>query len=168
MHIHTYLTFLFPLSILSTNPRPPPRLSLSPFLFILAQQAFSHLLLQAAQTPVGPGITLARGAPRISHLMFADNTILFFKATENVSLEVARVLNTYTALSGQRINFQKSSILISPNTPPPTATYISTVLQTHQSFFQGWYLGIDLNFFQTKSQLFASLRHKFQKRLFSW
>jgi hypothetical protein len=46
----------------------------------------------------------------VSHLLFADDSLLFFKANRESADEVMDVLNIYCQASGQRINMDKSSI----------------------------------------------------------
>ena len=53
---------------------------LSPCLFILVMDVFSHLLKNAETENLISGITITRDAPPISHLLFADDIILFAKA----------------------------------------------------------------------------------------
>jgi hypothetical protein len=53
---------------------------------------------------------VAASAPMVSHLLFADDSLLFFKANRESADEVMDVLNIYCQASGQRINMDKSSI----------------------------------------------------------
>lgn len=101
--------------------------------------------------------SIGRGVPKISHLMFADDTILFFKTTTTMVQKVTRILNTYTTILGQPINFHKPSILFSPGTLPSKAHYLSSILQVQQPHFRERYLSVDLNFSQSKSKLFTSV-----------
>ena len=50
------------------------------------------------------GIACARRAPRISHLFFADDSIIFGKADETNCFALKEVLETYEQASGQVIN----------------------------------------------------------------
>lgn len=92
------------------------------------------------------GIKIASNAPNISHLMYADDCILFTKVTEPDISGLAHTLNAYARFSGQRINFQKSEILLSPNTGAPDASFITNILNIRQPFFEGKYLGLSLDF----------------------
>jgi hypothetical protein len=56
------------------------------------------------------GIVAAKNAPNISHLLFADDIMLFFKAKADVAEQTKLLLTNYCAASGQRINYDKSSI----------------------------------------------------------
>lgn len=50
---------------------------LSPYLFILAAKELSRMLKKAEEEGNLKGIKVAGGAPSISHLMFADDTLIF-------------------------------------------------------------------------------------------
>ncbi|CAL9021650.1 unnamed protein product [Prunus brigantina] len=54
---------------------------LSPYLFLLCAEVFSGLIAQAEQQGFLHGIAISRGAPSISHLLFADDSFLFTRAT---------------------------------------------------------------------------------------
>ena len=89
---------------------------LSPFLFILCSDVLSRLLLQQEREGLIHGIKIARNAPPVSHLMFADDTILFCRANKEEAECLDACLEIYGKWSGQEINRQKSSIYISRNT----------------------------------------------------
>ena len=56
------------------------------------------------------GIKVARGCPAISHLLFADDSLFFCKVNKEECQTILRILKDYEGVSGQQINFQKSSI----------------------------------------------------------
>lgn len=60
----------------------------------------------AKQGGVVRGAKICRNAPLISHLIFADDCLLFGDATEVDALALKRVLEEYEAVSGQVINFE--------------------------------------------------------------
>ena len=51
----------------------------------------------------------------ITHLLFADDSMLFFRAEEGESRAMHRILMQYERDSGEAINFQKSGIFFSKN-----------------------------------------------------
>ena len=58
------------------------------------------------------GVCASRGGPRISNLFFADDSNIFGDATERYAMEAHRILNTYESASGQKINLDKSTVVV--------------------------------------------------------
>jgi hypothetical protein len=83
---------------------------ISPYLFLLAAEGLSCLLKNQDQSSVLHGISVAPTAPVVNHLLFADDSLLFFKASSEGASKVKDVLQKYCLASGQRINMDKSSI----------------------------------------------------------
>lgn len=59
------------------------------------------------------GCKIARTSPSVTHLLFADDAFLFFRATPQECQVVKLVLKTYKKASGHEVNFSKSSIIFS-------------------------------------------------------
>ena len=64
------------------------------------------------------GVKIDRGAPSVSHLLFTDDSYLFFKATLTECAVVKGVLKDYVATSSQLINYTKSSLTFRTNIDP--------------------------------------------------
>lgn len=88
---------------------------LSPYLFMLCAEGLSSLIDQAERQRHIHGAKVCRRAPIVSHLLFADDCFLFFKATEQETLKMKKILATYEATLGQMINFNESEIFFSRN-----------------------------------------------------
>ncbi|KAA8544817.1 hypothetical protein F0562_019592 [Nyssa sinensis] len=73
----------------------------SPYLFILCAEAFSYLLMKAEGDQKIKGLAVARNAPRMSHLFFADDSLLFSDASIDQIGEIARIISIYGAASSQ-------------------------------------------------------------------
>jgi len=50
---------------------------LSPYLFLLCAEGFTALLDQAESEGSVKGVSICRGAPKVTTLMFADDSLLF-------------------------------------------------------------------------------------------
>ena len=61
------------------------------------------------------GVAIYRRAPRISHLLFADDSIIFYKASVSECDRVIEMLESYERDSGQKINKEKTSLFFSKN-----------------------------------------------------
>jgi hypothetical protein len=89
---------------------------LSPYLFLLCAEGLSILLLYEEEVGGIDGVRVCRNAPSVSHLLFADDSLILMKADMNNATSLQHVLDTYCANSGQLVSLSKSSIFFSPNT----------------------------------------------------
>ena len=103
---------------------------LSPHLFLICAEGLSTLLRKKERENVIRGIAICRGGPRISHLFFADDSVIFCRASIHDCGALHNVLATYEQASGQKINKAKTALFFSKNTPPSTRTSILTMFGT--------------------------------------
>ena len=88
---------------------------LSPYLFLLCAEGLSSLIRKAQCDCFMLGVSCVRGAPRISHLFFADDSIIFGRDDLDCCQLIKDILAKNERASGQVINLQKSAISFSPN-----------------------------------------------------
>ncbi|KAA3465141.1 reverse transcriptase [Gossypium australe] len=89
---------------------------LSPFLFLICSEGLSSLMRSAQKKGLIRGAKASRRGPEISHLLFADDCILFGEASEKGARILKDILKEYEGCSGQCIDFNKSTIFYSSNT----------------------------------------------------
>ncbi|XP_072971995.1 uncharacterized protein [Typha angustifolia] len=89
---------------------------LSPYLFIIGSNVLSLHLENEMRLSRIRGIKIAKAAPPISHLMFADDLLLFGKANEKEAANFNSCQDLYYNWSRQAINFEKSAIQFSSKT----------------------------------------------------
>ncbi|KAL5848756.1 hypothetical protein ACOSQ4_006769 [Xanthoceras sorbifolium] len=87
----------------------------SPFLFVLCVEAFSGLIKGSERIGRGLGFKCCHGSPIVSHLFFADDSILFNRASVESYREILNLLRIYEKGSDQLVNLQKTSMTFSPN-----------------------------------------------------
>lgn len=85
---------------------------------------------------------MASLAPPINHLLFADESLLFFKANSVGATEVNQLLDIYCNATGQRINLDKSSIFFSKGVPKAVRNDIKNVLYVPNETLNEKYLGM--------------------------
>lgn len=61
------------------------------------------------------GIRIYRGTPRIKHLLFVDDSLIFCKVNTNVSNNLQKILNVYALALRQCINTKKTTIMFNRN-----------------------------------------------------
>jgi hypothetical protein len=80
---------------------------LSPYLFLFCVEGFSALLRQAQAEAQIAGVSFGREGPTITHLLFADDSVVFLEATNASMRALKEVLEKYEESSGQKVNLQK-------------------------------------------------------------
>ena len=85
--------------------------SLSPYLFLFVAEALSLLLQNACVNGTLKEFRLNKNAPGISHLLFVDDSLLFFKGSIDQALTIKNILNMYERGTGQLLGPDKCSIM---------------------------------------------------------
>jgi hypothetical protein len=83
---------------------------LSPYLFLFCVEGFSTLLKKACDENMLRGVKFGSDGPHITHLLFADDSIVFLEATVESMHALKEVLLAYESASGQKVNLQKSAV----------------------------------------------------------
>ena len=133
---------------------------LSLFLFILGLEVLSRLLIHQESQVLLKGIKIAQNCSSISHLLFADDLILFAKAISSEANILKSILDQYCSWSGQAINISKSSIHFSKNTASSTINSISSILPYKRALISSKYLGLPHFFGKSKSVAFKDILEK--------
>lgn len=74
---------------------------LSPYLFLICAEGFSALLRQEESKRDILGLKIARTSPSISHIFFADDSLLFLQASERSLQSIQTIFSLYSECSGQ-------------------------------------------------------------------
>ncbi|XP_074298566.1 uncharacterized protein LOC141629468 [Silene latifolia] len=141
---------------------------LSPYLFFMCMEVLSRQLLRAEKFGSLTGIKISRYAPTLSHLFYADDAFLCCKATP-LSFETLRdMFKDFEAVSGQMINFSKSYIKFSLNTPADFREYLTSILKMSHVPTFGTYLGVPIDISRKRSALFLPFIDTLTTRIASW
>ncbi|XP_072997676.1 uncharacterized protein [Typha latifolia] len=103
------------------------------------------------------GIKIARTAPPISHLMFADDLLLFGVANEKEATNIKASLDLYCTWSRQAINFEKSAIQFSSKTGADQKNIVLHKLMVKTLDKHDRYLGNPLLLPKSKAEAFSLL-----------
>ena len=87
---------------------------LSPYLFVMGMEVLSVLIRRAVEGGFISGCNIWRGSgsvANISHLLFADDTIVFCEAKKEHLTYLSWILCWFETVLGLRINLVKSEII---------------------------------------------------------
>lgn len=116
------------------------------------------------------GAATCRGASKISHLFFVDDSPFSFfgRATSEERSNLEKVLESYEKVSGPQLNKDKTSLYFSLNTPPHIQDEINNrfgaeVNQQHEK-----YLGLPSLVGKNKCNSFRQLIERLDNKLLGW
>ena len=142
---------------------------LSPYLFVLGMEYFSLLVDRAAEGGFISGYKFkGRNDTKrqITHLLFADDTLVFCKDTEDQMAYMSWILAWFEALSGLRINLDKSSLL--PVGRVENEENLALELGCKIGSLPAEYLGLPLGAKHKASSVWDGVEERFRKRLTNW
>ncbi|XP_031120296.1 uncharacterized protein LOC116023435 [Ipomoea triloba] len=141
---------------------------LSPYLFLLVAEGLSSLIDQRMRMGFLHGISVARNAPPISHLLFVDDYFLFLRANSMESQQMRTILDVYSAALGQRINFDKSMVCFSTNVSQNDRHDVVNTLGISEGDTTGKYLGLPSLVSRKKKVILGYLKDNILSRVRSW
>jgi hypothetical protein len=125
-----------------------------PFLFILGSEVLFILLFREEAIGNLRGLKISRNSSTIHHLLFADDLMIFGKATSKEANSIHACLKKYCLWLGQSINSGKSSINLLKNTNPSTMALILNILPYSPNPTNSTYLGLPILFGNSKKEAF--------------
>jgi hypothetical protein len=104
----------------------------------------------------------------LSHLLFADDTLLFFKANQEQAEEVLQILDMFAKATGQLINRAKSSVIFCDSCPEERKIAVKAALQVQEDAFEDKYLGLPTPAGRMHRGRFQNLQGRLTKRILQW
>ncbi|RVW93915.1 putative mitochondrial protein [Vitis vinifera] len=148
---------------------------LSPYLFVIGMEALSRLILRALCGRGGGGGGFLSGyrvngrsgdGALVSHLLFADDTLVFCEASEYQMVYLNWLLMWFEAISGLRINLDKSEIL--PIGRVENLEALALEVGCKVGRLPSSYLGIPLGANHNSVAVWDWVEERFRKRLAMW
>lgn len=140
---------------------------LSPYLFLLCAEAFT-LLRRSKTNGRIHGVKVARMAYVVSHLFFADDTILFTRASLEEADEIIDILQQYERASGQSINLDKTEITVSSNVSSEKRRELSLRLGVKEVEQHKKYLGLPTLIGRSKKLVFRGIMERILQKMKGW
>lgn len=136
---------------------------MSPYIFIMYMERLSRTIQQAVKSNSWNPIKISTQGPSLSHLIFADDLILFAKVDAKNCNTIANILNNFRVELYQNVNCSKSRILFSKNCKTATRTLCTSILSIEEKYSFGKYLG-----FPIFNKRFQFLVDNMRQRLTGW
>ncbi|CAL1395606.1 unnamed protein product [Linum trigynum] len=131
-------------------------------------ERLSHRIERAVEEKLWKPIALSKDGPKLSHLFFADDLILFAEA-EGGQIDVIRsCLEDFCLSSGQRVNFHKSAMFVSPNVHRDKAQRLSSRAGITLTNDLGRYLGLRAINGRITQVRYQELILRIQQKLATW
>ena len=141
---------------------------LSPFFFLLCTEGLNGLINKAGEKGDIKGYALCRKSPRLTHLFFADDSLLFCKATSRECQQVLDILDTYGRCSTQQINKAKTTIFFSKSTSEGIKNQIKSSLEVPEILQYEKYLGLPSLVGKNKKASFNYIKERVWKKIQGW
>lgn len=140
---------------------------ISPFLFNIAVEPLNLLFNKAISLNLWKGIEICRNGSKISHLQYADDTIVFCSPKIHSLMNIKKVLILFEFSSGLQVNFHKSFVL-GLNVDLSWLNLASSSLQYRIGSFPFIYLGLPIGGNTSRPLLWELILDRMRKKLASW
>ena len=100
---------------------------LSLFLFLLCMEGLHALIKHLARNGNIKGFSMCKWGPKLTHLFFVDDSLLFCRSISEDCNNVLKLLVEYESLLGKQINKDKTAIFFSKSTTDEEKTSIKNL-----------------------------------------
>jgi len=141
---------------------------LSPYLFLLVAEGLSSLIKGAENRGELQGIRVCREAPAVSHLLFADDSLILMEANKENAETLKGLLDRYCENSGQKVSESKCSIFFSENTDVGVKAEVCETLNIMTESLNDKYLGLPAMVGIDRSDCFQHLIDRVRAKTKGW
>ena len=114
------------------------------------------------------GLVACQRGPKISHLFFTDDSLIFSRAIKEECSNLQRVLETYEQASGQQLNGEKTYLFFNSNTPQDIQDHIKDFFGAEVLCQHMTYLGLPSLVGKSKRNTFRQLNERLNNKLSRW
>jgi hypothetical protein len=107
------------------------------------------------------GLKVCRRAPGITHLLFADDSLLFFRANAAHASNVKTALTVFERNTGQLLSLSKCSLFVRDGRSEDEIQQVRTILGVERVDFDEKYLGLPTPLGRVKRGMFQPLEAGF-------
>lgn len=140
---------------------------ISPFLFVFIVEALNQLISKATNKGLWRGVKIGKNELMITHLQYADDTLIFSDANIESLLNIKCVLILFQLASGLQVNFHKSS-LMGLNISKTWLKEAASSLLCKEGCIPFTYLGLPIGGNSSRINAWSPIIEKMSKRLATW
>lgn len=141
---------------------------LSPYLFLLVADVFSNIMTKAALSKSIKGIKMKKRCPVLSHLLFADDSLVFLEANPLSCANFMDLIKEFSIASGLTLNIQKSSLFFSANIEEGVKNDIKSILGMDEMKEDVQYLGLPAFWGRSKREALGFIRDRIMRKTQGW
>jgi len=138
---------------------------LSPLLFLLCTEGLHGLIQHATRVGDIKGFSLCQRGPTLTHLLFADDSLLFCRATNDECKKIIDILEIYEKGSSQKVNKNKIAIFFSKSPPERIKQEIRATLGLQEIVHYKKYLGLPSLVGRREKESFNFIKEKAWRKL---
>ncbi|KAK4286586.1 hypothetical protein QN277_003122 [Acacia crassicarpa] len=141
---------------------------ISPFLFVLCMDRLSHIIDDLVRAKKWKPVMITKDGPAISHLMFADDLLLFGEASEEQATCMMEAIHNFCEASGEKVSISKSSLFFSPRVSTVLKGRIKNITGMKIASEIGKYLGFPLTRNKSSRDTFQYVIDRVKSKLATW
>lgn len=140
---------------------------MSPSLFIVLADLLSRILARSEVERLCR-LNIARTSPKITHLMYTDDLVIYCKENKEEVKEVCECLNQYCLCTSQSINWDKFSVHFSSNMRTRDKNRLCSMLNMKECSHSSTYLGNRWCNFKSRNNAYKHLIGMLDSQLSGW
>ncbi|KAK3189548.1 hypothetical protein Dsin_029109 [Dipteronia sinensis] len=141
---------------------------LSPFLFGIAEDFLSRLLSRMVALDQFLHISSPRGFSAPTHLLYADDVLIFCRGTVRNLRRVVHAFRVYGSISGQLVNWSKSSIFFGSSVSPAWISSLRSLVGMQIGQLPFSYLGVPLFQGKPRKSVLMPIADKILSKFAKW
>ena len=126
------------------------------------------MITKAAKEGDIQGVSICKNGPKLTHLLFADDSLVFCRSTEAKCHHLLLILSAYERASGQQVNRAKTNLFFSKSTPHEMQVHIKDALGVAVVQQYDKYLGLPSFVGRNKKASFDNIKQQVWKKLQGW
>ena len=134
----------------------------------MCSEGLSGLIQNAIDDRHIDGFFLCRNGPKISHLFFTDDNLLFCRARVDDVRKIQEILGKYEKASGQKINNDKTTLFFSSNVANSSKELVKNLLGVLEIKEYEKYLGLPVVVGRNKKASLNYIKDRVWGKLQRW